>query len=172
MSEDDIRTMSIDLRSFMQRHPSVVHGDARLSRAYRQFRTMGLRHMYAPMPSRPRVVGLLTRKDVIQERASLTRSLRARTRPSARENRLADVRTSRRRARRRRRRARRRLPEPTSRTATVEDDDAKNDLPYIPYYSNNAQDDEDAGVHTIIPRRRRDRRLLVGARARRRRPVP
>ena len=150
MSEDDIRTMSIDLRSFMQRHPSVVHGDARLSRAYRQFRTMGLRHMYV-MPSRPRVVGLLTRKDVIQERASLTLGLYARglARPRARtvsrtfeppadaRDADADARDA-------------GLPEPTSRTAT-EDDDAKNDLPYIPYYSNNAQDDEDAGVHTIIP---------------------
>jgi len=151
MSEDDIRTMSIDLRSFMQRHPSVVHGDARLSRAYRQFRTMGLRHMYV-MPSRPRVVGLLTRKDVIQERASLTLGLYARglARPRARtvsrtfeppadaRDADADARDA-------------GLPEPTSRTATVEDDDAKNDLPYIPYYSNNAQDDEDAGVHTTIP---------------------
>ena len=38
--------LSIDLTHFMQRHPFIVHADARLSRAYRLFRTMGLRHMY------------------------------------------------------------------------------------------------------------------------------
>ena len=31
--------LSIDLTNFMQRHPFIVHADARLSRAYRLFRT-------------------------------------------------------------------------------------------------------------------------------------
>lgn len=62
---------TIDLRPFMQRHPFVVPADARLSRAYRQFRTLGLRHMFVA-PERPRVVGMLTRKDLILENAQLT----------------------------------------------------------------------------------------------------
>lgn len=62
---------TIDLRPFMQRHPFVVPADARLSRAYRQFRTLGLRHMFVA-PERPRIVGMLTRKDLILENAQLT----------------------------------------------------------------------------------------------------
>ena len=130
VAEEDIRSMSLDIRSFMQRHPFVVHGDARLSRAYRQFRTMGLRHMYV-MPSRPRVVGLLTRKDIIQERSSLTLGLYARgvlhpraravTRSYETEPDPRDVARS-------------------PRDASPHDDDAEkpSTLPYIPYYSNNA----------------------------------
>lgn len=138
VSEEDIRTMSVDLRSFMQRHPFLVHADARVSRAYRPFRTMGLRHMYV-MPSRPRVVGLLTRKDIIQERTSLTLGLYARglARPPAR----TVSRTS--------------EPPHDARDAAVastataltpsaaldDDDDAK--LPYIPYYANNSATTDD-----------------------------
>ena len=77
VAQSDVDTMCVDLRSFMQRHPFVVHGDARLSRAYRSFRTLGLRHMYV-MPARPRVVGVLTRKDVIHEKAALQLGLYAR----------------------------------------------------------------------------------------------
>ena len=55
----------------MQRHPFITHADARVSRAYRIFRTMGLRHLYVT-PDRPLVVGVMTRKDVIQENTSLT----------------------------------------------------------------------------------------------------
>ena len=39
LSREDLER-SIDLTPFMQRHPFVVHADARLSRAYRLFRTM------------------------------------------------------------------------------------------------------------------------------------
>ncbi|CEF99187.1 Chloride channel, voltage gated [Ostreococcus tauri] len=137
VSDEDIQTMSVDLRSFMQRHPFVVHGDARLSRAYRQFRTMGLRHMYV-MPSRPRVVGLLTRKDIIDERSSLTLGLYARglAHPRARTV------------------SRSFEPEFDPRDASARDvdgaDDAKDErqthLPYIPYYSNNANTGDDDGV--------------------------
>lgn len=46
--------MMLDLRPFMQRSPFVVHADANLSRAYRLFRTMGLRHMFVG-PPQPKV---------------------------------------------------------------------------------------------------------------------
>ena len=42
--------MLVDLRPFMQRNPFIVHADASLSRAYRLFRTMGLRHMFVCQP--------------------------------------------------------------------------------------------------------------------------
>lgn len=41
----------VDLRPFMQRHPFVVAADASMSRAYRLFRTMGLRHMFVGPPT-------------------------------------------------------------------------------------------------------------------------
>lgn len=41
----------LDLRPFMQRNPFVVHADASLSRAYRLFRTMGLRHLFVAPPA-------------------------------------------------------------------------------------------------------------------------
>lgn len=48
----------MDLRPFMQRHPYVVASDASMSRAYRLFRTMGLRHIFVG-PPRPKVRRLL-----------------------------------------------------------------------------------------------------------------
>jgi chloride channel 7 len=63
--------LSIDLTNFMQRHPFIVHADARLSRAYRLFRTMGLRHMYIT-PSKPQIIGVVTRKDLVEESSALT----------------------------------------------------------------------------------------------------
>ncbi len=47
----------LDLRPFMQRNPFVVHADASLSRAYRLFRTMGLRHLFVAPPA-PKVCSL------------------------------------------------------------------------------------------------------------------
>ena len=44
----------IDLRPFMQRNPFVVQADANLSRTYRLFRTMGLRHLFVG-PPQPKV---------------------------------------------------------------------------------------------------------------------
>ena len=127
--------MCVDLRSFMQRHPFVVHGDARLSRAYRSFRTLGLRHMYV-MPARPRVVGVLTRKDVIHEKASLQLGLYARglsQPPRAVSRTFEPVLAS---------------PEITNRvrashsahaadTDATETDENADALPYIPYYVSN-----------------------------------
>ena len=68
LSRDDLE-LSIDLTHFMQRHPFIVHADARLSRAYRLFRTMGLRHMYIT-PSKPQIVGVVTRKDLSEAGSS------------------------------------------------------------------------------------------------------
>ena len=53
--------MALDLRPYMQRTPFVLQGNASLARAYRLFRTMGLHHLYVG-PSKPQVIGLLSRK--------------------------------------------------------------------------------------------------------------
>eukprot|EP00891_Asterochloris_glomerata_P005649 jgi/Astpho2/5649/gw1.00079.232.1_t len=55
--------LQVDLRPFMQRNPFVVHSDANLSRTYRLFRTMGLRHLFVGPPC-PKVIGVITRKDI------------------------------------------------------------------------------------------------------------
>ena len=70
LSREDLE-LSIDLTHFMQRHPFIVNADARLSRAYRLFRTMGLRHMYITA-SKPQIIGVVTRKDLSEEHAALT----------------------------------------------------------------------------------------------------
>ena len=57
----DEEGMLMDLRPFMQRNPFVVQADASLSRAYRLFRTMGLRHLFVapPQPKARPCSGLL-----------------------------------------------------------------------------------------------------------------
>lgn len=40
----------LDVRPYMQKHPYTVAADASMSRAYRLFRTMGLRHMFVTAP--------------------------------------------------------------------------------------------------------------------------
>jgi len=170
MSEEDVQTMSIDVRSFMQRHPYIVHGDARLSRAYRQFRTMGLRHMYV-MPARPRVVGLLTRKDVIPERASLTLGLYARglahptrtrasgtfdTRDPAGASRSAEFSSSAEDVEfqpSRRGDFTTRHVDPGTTDGGEHDDTATESLPFLPYYANN-DDVAPADADALSPRRR------------------
>ncbi|GMH33746.1 hypothetical protein BSKO_01580 [Bryopsis sp. KO-2023] len=67
---DEMEQYYVDLRPFMQRQPFLIQSNASLTRAYRLFRTMGLRHLFV-VSSRPRIVGLLTRKDVIKENAML-----------------------------------------------------------------------------------------------------
>ena len=71
LSSVEMDSAWIDVSRLMQRHPFITHADARVSRAYRIFRTMGLRHLYVT-PDKPLVVGVMTRKDVIQENTSLT----------------------------------------------------------------------------------------------------
>jgi len=135
VAQSDVDTMCVDLRSFMQRHPFVVHGDARLSRAYRSFRTLGLRHMYV-MPARPRVVGVLTRKDVIHEKAALQLGLYARglsQPPRAVSRTFEPVHAAPDVAHR---------PRASSHAHAPDDDEHEHDehdasLPYIPYYVSN-----------------------------------
>ena len=62
--------MAIDLRPFMQRQPHVVSPDVSLARVYRLFRTLGLRHVFVGAQA-PQVVGVLTRKDLIEEASEL-----------------------------------------------------------------------------------------------------
>ena len=68
-SRSDLAAL-VDLRPFMQRHPHVIAADASLSRAYRLFRTLGLRHLLVA-PPRPQAVGLITRKDICEANARL-----------------------------------------------------------------------------------------------------
>ena len=49
LSQAELESM-MDLRPFMQRNPFVVQADANLSRTYRLFRTMGLRHLFVGPP--------------------------------------------------------------------------------------------------------------------------
>ena len=63
--------MALDLRPYMQRTPFVLQGNASLARAYRLFRTMGLHHLYVG-PSKPQVIGLLSRKVLTASPGPLT----------------------------------------------------------------------------------------------------
>ena len=65
-----LQPMYMDLRPFMQRHPYVVPADASMARVYRLFRTMGLRHVFVG-PQHPRICGILTRKDLMEENCAL-----------------------------------------------------------------------------------------------------
>eukprot|EP01025_Chloroclados_australasicus_P012437 TRINITY_DN1572_c0_g1_i2.p1 TRINITY_DN1572_c0_g1~~TRINITY_DN1572_c0_g1_i2.p1 ORF type:complete len:958 (-),score=133.08 TRINITY_DN1572_c0_g1_i2:534-3407(-) len=76
LREKELEECYIDLRPFMQKHPYVIHADASLSRAYRIFRTMGLRHLFV-IPKTPQVAGIITRKDVTEENAKLILGLKA-----------------------------------------------------------------------------------------------
>ncbi|GMH42780.1 hypothetical protein BSKO_10699 [Bryopsis sp. KO-2023] len=67
---EEMETFIIDLRPFIQKHPFCINANASLSRAYRLFRTMGLRHLFV-IPDQPRVVGIITRKDVTKDNATL-----------------------------------------------------------------------------------------------------
>lgn len=59
----------VDIRPFMQRDPFIVQSDASLSRAYRLFRTMGLRHLFV-CPPQPKVSLLMrtTYRRLLQEK--------------------------------------------------------------------------------------------------------
>ncbi|KAK9864292.1 hypothetical protein WJX84_001598 [Apatococcus fuscideae] len=69
MTEEEM-DMHMDLRPYMQRVPFLVHANASLSRAYRLFRTMGLHTLYVGQ-AKPLVMGVITRKDIIEENAEL-----------------------------------------------------------------------------------------------------
>eukprot|EP01024_Parvocaulis_polyphysoides_P049504 TRINITY_DN4801_c0_g1_i1.p4 TRINITY_DN4801_c0_g1~~TRINITY_DN4801_c0_g1_i1.p4 ORF type:complete len:219 (+),score=8.36 TRINITY_DN4801_c0_g1_i1:194-850(+) len=59
----------VDLRPFMRRYPYLMHENAPMSRAYRLFRTMGLRQIF--VTAKPRVKGIITRKDIVDDNAML-----------------------------------------------------------------------------------------------------
>ena len=60
----------VDLTPFMHRHPYLIVEDAPASRAYALLRDLGLRHIFVT-PSKPQVVGLLSRKDLLPENMEL-----------------------------------------------------------------------------------------------------
>ncbi|GAB4851112.1 hypothetical protein Ancab_030406 [Ancistrocladus abbreviatus] len=65
LSQDDLE-MYIDLASFLNPSPYIVPEDMSLTKVYNLFRQLGLRHIFViPRPSR--VVGLITRKDLLIE---------------------------------------------------------------------------------------------------------
>ncbi|CAI0429899.1 unnamed protein product [Linum tenue] len=65
LSSDDSE-MYIDLAPFLNPSPYVVPEDMSLTKVYNLFRQLGLRHLFvAPRPSR--IVGLITRKDLLIE---------------------------------------------------------------------------------------------------------
>jgi len=58
--------MYIDLAPFLNPSPYVVPEDMSLTKVYNLFRQLGLRHLFVvPRPSR--VIGLITRKDLLIE---------------------------------------------------------------------------------------------------------
>ena len=70
ITDHEAETMSIDFTYFMNRHPFMVTEDVPMARAYRLFRQIGLRHLLVTR-AQPKVVGIITRKDLIEESAQL-----------------------------------------------------------------------------------------------------
>ncbi|KAJ0035574.1 hypothetical protein Pint_24850 [Pistacia integerrima] len=65
LSSDDME-MYIDLAPFLNPSPYVVPEDMSLTKVYNLFRQLGLRHIFV-VPRAPRVIGLITRKDLLIE---------------------------------------------------------------------------------------------------------
>ncbi|KDO74669.1 hypothetical protein CISIN_1g003732mg [Citrus sinensis] len=65
LSSDDME-MYIDLGPFLNPSPYVVPEDMSLSKVYNLFRQLGLRHIFV-VPRASRVIGLITRKDLLIE---------------------------------------------------------------------------------------------------------
>ncbi|XP_050217220.1 chloride channel protein CLC-d isoform X2 [Mercurialis annua] len=65
LSSDDLE-MYIDLAPFLNPSPYVVPEDMSLTKVYNLFRQLGLRHIFV-VPRASRVIGLLTRKDLLIE---------------------------------------------------------------------------------------------------------
>eukprot|EP01025_Chloroclados_australasicus_P037565 TRINITY_DN3838_c0_g1_i4.p1 TRINITY_DN3838_c0_g1~~TRINITY_DN3838_c0_g1_i4.p1 ORF type:complete len:949 (-),score=77.27 TRINITY_DN3838_c0_g1_i4:197-3043(-) len=68
-SERELDLYHVDLRPYMRRYPYVIRDDAPVSRAYRLFRTMGLRQLF--VCSVPKVHSVLTRKDLVEDNLML-----------------------------------------------------------------------------------------------------
>eukprot|EP01026_Neomeris_dumetosa_P025059 TRINITY_DN2065_c0_g1_i3.p1 TRINITY_DN2065_c0_g1~~TRINITY_DN2065_c0_g1_i3.p1 ORF type:complete len:395 (+),score=57.32 TRINITY_DN2065_c0_g1_i3:130-1314(+) len=69
LSDEDLDTYFVDLRPFMKRHPYVMREDAPVSRAYRLFRTMGLRQLF--VTTAPKCKSVVTRKDLVDDNLML-----------------------------------------------------------------------------------------------------
>ncbi|KAF9607604.1 hypothetical protein IFM89_037532 [Coptis chinensis] len=65
LSRDDL-DMYIDLAPFLNPSPYIVPEDMSLTKVYNLFRQLGLRHVFV-VPRAPRVIGLITRKDLLLE---------------------------------------------------------------------------------------------------------
>lgn len=69
--------MYIDLAPFLNPSPYIVPEDMSLTKVYNLFRQLGLRHLFVvPRPSR--VIGLITRKDLLIEDAENVNTLELR----------------------------------------------------------------------------------------------
>ncbi|MCI12946.1 chloride channel protein CLC-d, partial [Trifolium medium] len=65
LTSEDLE-MYIDLAPFLNPSPYIVPEDMSLTKVYNLFRQLGLRHLFVvPRPSR--VIGLITRKDLLIE---------------------------------------------------------------------------------------------------------
>ncbi|CAK9142524.1 unnamed protein product [Ilex paraguariensis] len=65
VSPDDVE-MYIDLAPFVNQSPYIVPEDMSLTKVYNLFRQLGLRHIFV-VPRASRVIGMLTRKDLLIE---------------------------------------------------------------------------------------------------------
>ena len=68
--DDEKENCILNLEPFMDRDPPVVCRTETLSRTYHQLRTMGYHHMFV-MDTRPTVVGMITRKDLLEDTTKL-----------------------------------------------------------------------------------------------------
>lgn len=58
--------MWLDLKPFVNHSPYIVEADMSLAKVHTLFRELGLRHLFV-VPRPPRVVGVITRKDLLHE---------------------------------------------------------------------------------------------------------
>ncbi|KAL5701852.1 hypothetical protein ACHQM5_027145 [Ranunculus cassubicifolius] len=82
LTRDDLE-MYIDLAPFLNPTPYVVPEDMSLTKVYNLFRQLGLRHVFV-VPRAPRVIGLITRKDLLvdeENEDSATVELQSTSRP-------------------------------------------------------------------------------------------
>ncbi|KAK4801032.1 hypothetical protein SAY86_021519 [Trapa natans] len=70
LSSDDLE-MYIDLAPFLNPSPYVVPEDMSLTKVYNLFRQLGLRHIFV-VPHASRIIGLITRKDLLIEELSIS----------------------------------------------------------------------------------------------------
>eukprot|EP01026_Neomeris_dumetosa_P067263 TRINITY_DN65560_c0_g1_i4.p1 TRINITY_DN65560_c0_g1~~TRINITY_DN65560_c0_g1_i4.p1 ORF type:complete len:291 (-),score=32.57 TRINITY_DN65560_c0_g1_i4:68-940(-) len=75
-SDKDMDEYYVDLRPYMRRYPYVLRGDAPVSRAYRLFRTMGLRQIF--VTTTPKATAIITRKDLSNDNLMLILGKKAR----------------------------------------------------------------------------------------------